>query len=472
MSTLLYGDNLNIMRHMDSESIDLIYLDPPYNSNRDYNVTFGAVAQSKAFKDTWTWDTQDDQHMREIAQINPQLGALLAALGAILSKRGLYPYLVNMAVRLVEMHRLLKPTGSIYLHVDPTASHYLKMVMDVIFGGQHFRNEIIWCYTGPGSPNMRKFLGKHDTILFYSKGDEWTFNRDAIRVPHAAKTAANFKAGNKGSGFVEGEGLGEEGVLNSKGKVPEDWWQYAIAARSTKERLGYPTQKPVALLERIIKASSNEGDVVLDPYMGSGTTIEAAAKYGRNWIGIDVTHHAIATTAFRLDELGITLTKDQVVGIPEDIASARRLKVDAPRQFDTWCVYQCRAKPGDDANGRALGIRLFSSISEGKESIRRALYLSTIDDPPTMRDIKAALEKMKKYGADIAYLFCFEEPEQPVVEELMRLKPFIDDHREFPKIGLKFIRDLIEGTTAESLISPHRKKRLRSLDTQSELFEA
>ena len=132
MSTLLYGDNLNIMRHMDSESIDLIYLDPPYNSKRDYNVTFGAVAQSKAFKDTWTCDTQDDQHMREIAQINPQLGALLAALGAILSKRGLYPYLVNMAVRLVEMHRLLKPTGSTYLHVDPTASHYLKMVMTLL----------------------------------------------------------------------------------------------------------------------------------------------------------------------------------------------------------------------------------------------------------------------------------------------------------------------------------------------------
>ena len=225
------------------------------------------------------------------------------------------------------------------------------------------------------------------------------------------------------------------------------------------------------MLERIIKASSNEGDVVLDPYMGSGTTIEAAAKHGRQWIGIDVTHHAIATTAYRLDELGITLGKDQVVGIPEDVASAHRLKKDDPRQFDTWCIYQCGAKPADDTNDRALGIRLFPSIAKGKQSIRRALYLSTVDDPPTMRDIKVALEKMKRHGAEIGYLFCFELPELPVVEELLGLPPFVDDHREIPKIQLITMRDLLHGNTGDKLVSPYRKKRLRSLAQQEELFD-
>ena len=165
----------------------------------------------------------------------------------------------------------------------------------------------------------------------------------------------------------------------------------------THERLGYPTQKPLALLERIILASSNEGDVVLDPYMGSGTTIEAAAKHGRKFIGIDVTHHAVATAVGRLEECGIHLDKHQIIGIPEDTASARKLKTDSPRQFDAWCVLQSGAQCHDDGD-RIVGLRNFPSISKGKEHLRRAMYMATNDDPPTMADIKMAEARMKKLG--------------------------------------------------------------------------
>ena len=169
---LWYGDNLNILRSLAPESVDLIYLDPPYNSKRDYNCTFGSVAQSKAFTDTWTWGKDDEDNLLHLEDHSPCVGRLLNALGGMLPKRGLYPYLVNMAVRLVEMHRVLKPTGSIYLHVDPTASHYLKLVMDQIFGGENFVNEIIWCLRHRRSFTLLLQQAKHDIILMYGKGKQ------------------------------------------------------------------------------------------------------------------------------------------------------------------------------------------------------------------------------------------------------------------------------------------------------------
>ena len=467
MSHLIYGDNLNVLRHMQSESIDLIYLDPPYNSKRDYNCTFGSVAQSKAFKDTWTWDDTDDIHLREMAEINPNLSSLLLGLGAVLPKRGLYPYLVNMAVRLVEMHRLLKDTGSIYLHVDPTASHYLKLVMDQVFGGQNFLNELIWCYSRMASPKQTTFNKTHDVILWYAKTKgSHQFHVDRVRVPYAEGSLA--RQGYKNTGRGSGGGS-EVTQLNEGGKFPDDWYVLQGLRGNNKENLGYPTQKPLALLERIILASSNEGDVVLDPYMGSGTTIEAAAKHGRQWIGIDVTHHAVATTLSRLKDCGVQVNKDQVIGVPEDTASARQLKNDSPRQFDAWCVLQCNAMPNDDGE-RIIGLRQFPSISKGKEHLRRALYMATHDDPPTVQDVKDCLAKMRKHGCEIGYLYCFELPEDPAVLDLLEAQgKFQDDTHSIDKVQLITMRELLHGNKAADLTNEWRQRRLRDLSNQLEL---
>ena len=245
--SLFYGDNLNILRHMADGSVDLIYLDPPYNSKRDYNCSFGSVAQSKAFKDTWTWDEQDDIHIREIADRNPILGAFLLSLDGMLPKRGLYPYLVNMAVRLVEMHRVLKDTGSIYLHVDPTASHYLKLVMDQIFGGQNFQNEIVWSYKRWPSKQTR-YQRMHDVILFYSKSKEWTWNQQFDGLSESTRKAFKGKAQVLKAGATKKV----TGDQESQGMPMRDVWEVPFIAGASSERLGYPTQKPLALLERIM----------------------------------------------------------------------------------------------------------------------------------------------------------------------------------------------------------------------------
>ena len=462
--SLFYGDNLNILRHMADGSVDLIYLDPPYNSKRDYNCSFGSVAQSKAFKDTWTWDEQDDIHIREIADRNPILGAFLLSLDGMLPKRGLYPYLVNMAVRLVEMHRVLKDTGSIYLHVDPTASHYLKLVMDQIFGGQNFQNEIVWSYKRWPSKQTR-YQRMHDVILFYSKSKEWTWNQQFDGLSESTRKAFKGKAQVLKAGATKKV----TGDQESQGMPMRDVWEVPFIAGASSERLGYPTQKPLALLERIIQASSNEGDVVLDPYMGSGTTIEAAAKHGRKFIGIDVTHHAVATAVGRLEECGIHLDKHQIIGIPEDTASARKLKTDSPRQFDAWCVLQSGAQCHDDGD-RIVGLRNFPSISKGKEHLRRAMYMATNDDPPTMADIKMAEARMKKLGCEIGFLFCFEMPEDPaVLQHVTKRAPYTDDLRSIPSLQLITMRDLIHGNSAANLISEWRQRRLRDLSRQMEL---
>lgn len=297
--TLFTGDNLDVMRGINSACIDLIYLDPPFNSNADYAAPIGSKAAGAAFKDTWTLDDVDLAWHGQIAEDHPGLYKIIDAAGECHGK-SMKAYLIMMGVRMLEMKRLLKPTGSIYLHCDPTASHYLKMILDAVFGRENFRNEIVWCYTGPGSPKMKQFMRKHDIILWHSNGDKWAFNADKVRVAHSEKTKANYKKGLEGSGFV-----GADHVIHAKGKVPEDWWQFAIAARG-KEYVGYPTQKPLKLLERIIKASSHEGQMVLDPFCGCATACVAAEHLQREWIGIDLSEKAADLVRHRLaDATGI-----------------------------------------------------------------------------------------------------------------------------------------------------------------------
>ncbi len=299
--TIFTGDNLDVLRGLNSASVDLVYLDPPFNSNRDYSAPVGSKAAGAAFKDTWHWDDVDAAWLGELADAEPDLALVIEAAGAV-HGRGMKSYLLMMAVRLVELRRVLKPTGSIYLHCDPTANSYLRLLMDGVFGRENMRNEIVWCYTGPGSPKMKQFNRKHDTLLWYSNGDQWAFNGDDVRLPYKDAKQRPRKAFDTGGAFDKEQ----IEAMRRRGKIPETWWPQApgnglcVVARSKKERVGYPTQKPLALLERIIKASSNEGDVVLDPFCGCATTCVAAETLGREWIGIDLSALAVKLVRNRL----------------------------------------------------------------------------------------------------------------------------------------------------------------------------
>ena len=316
-NSLYFGDCLDVVRDWPDESVDLIYLDPPFNSKRNYNQIFKGqkgkkrtfkddLAQATAFVDTWEWNEDAIKRVEQIkkAVAHPAHDSI-SALSRLFKDGGdLLSYLSYMAERLVELHRILKSTGSLYLHCDPTANSYLRILMDDIFGKNGFRNEIVWCYTGPGSPGMRQFNRKSDSIYWYSKGNEWTFNADQCRVPY-------------------------------KDPKQENWWSdIALAVRSPKENLGYPTQKPLALLERIIKASSNKGDLVLDPFCGCGTTLQAADVLQRKWIGIDISANALEVV--RRDRM--KNKKIELSGVPRDLESAKNFARDKPFAFEKWAV--------------------------------------------------------------------------------------------------------------------------------------
>ena len=293
-ATIWTGDNLDIMRGMNSACVDLIYLDPPFNSNRTYEAPIGSKAAGASFKDAWTLDDVDVCEHGELADRNPAAYAVIDAARQAHGK-GMQSYLVFMAVRLLEMQRILKPAGSIYLHCDPTASHYLKLLMDGIFGKDRFRNEIIWSYrTGGVSKNY--FARKHDVLFYYSGGS--IFN---MQTEKAYTKSKNRKPGlvNYGAGkamFYEDD----NGIYNLVSM--RDVWEIPYLNSQAKERLGYPTQKPLALLDRIIKASSNPGDMVLDPFCGCATALVAANRLGRQWAGIDLSALAIKLVKQRIIE--------------------------------------------------------------------------------------------------------------------------------------------------------------------------
>ena len=275
-STIFTGDNLPILQGMNSESIDLIYLDPPFNSNKNYSAPIGSKAAGAAFKDTWTLDDVDVAWVDMVEEASKPLSAIIKSIGLVRGK-GTQSYLTYMAIRLIELHRILKPTGSLYLHCDTAESHSIKLLMDSIFGKNRFRNEIVWCYTGPGNAK-RDFPRKHDIIFRYVKTETWTFNGDSIKIPYkkleTGKTSGIFSKNH---------------TLSEKGKIPESWWSnFSPVGRLKNERMNYPTQKPLALLKRIIKASSNDGDLILDPFCGCATACVSAEEQQRKWIGIDI----------------------------------------------------------------------------------------------------------------------------------------------------------------------------------------
>ena len=351
MNKLYYGDCLTIMANeMKSNSVDLIYLDPPFNSNRAYNAIYKDETgrplpdQIEAFCDLWTLDPARERAIRALPKFMIEHGiddsvvkfwkVWMEALRDTDQK--LLAYLSYMVERLVQMKIILRPTGSIYLHCDPTYSHYIKVIMDGIFGHQNFRNEIIWCYSRPSAPKQRQLSRVHDVVFWYSKGKQWIFNPDPIRQPYAESSRAregySAQASKVADGNVE---------LNKRGKFPESWICIPPLKGNSREYMGYPTQKPIKLLNRIIMASSNEGDVVLDPFCGCGTTLEAAHRLNRQWIGIDIAIHAIKrVSAVRLTErCGLVEGDDyEITGVPHTMEGAEDLWERDKYQFQKWAV--------------------------------------------------------------------------------------------------------------------------------------
>ena len=346
--TLFTGDNIDVMQGMNSESVDLIYLDPPFNSKKNYAAPIGSLAAGAKFKDTWTLSDVDEAWVGIIAEQNPALSAVIKT-ARLAHGKGMQSYLTMMAVRLLQMKRLLKPTGSIYLHCDPTASHYLKLVMDTVFGSSQFRNELVWYYNGPQRPSKVDFGKKHDLILRYSKTKNYTVGVNGVRDKKTlspselltySKTLdgryyydlprGDYSDSSIGKLDIEGRirrtskgtprimyflGLDEQGKVFRDKHLHDVWIDIQSLGHSGgKEKTSYPTQKPLKLLERIIKASSNEGDVILDPFCGCATTCIAAESLGRQWIGIDLSGLAVDLVLMRLDKtMGALFRSDLVI---------------------------------------------------------------------------------------------------------------------------------------------------------------
>ncbi len=305
MNRLFYGDNLDVLRqHVKDETVDLIYLDPPFHSDQDYDFLCSerngtrSKARIKAFEDTWGWDQGAAKAYQEIVEEGPErTSKTMQSFHTLLGGSDMMAYLSMMAPRLVELHRVLKPTGSIYLHCDPTASPYLRLLMDAVFGIKNFQNEVIWHYHSGGANPKKRWARKHDILLFYSKSDRFVFN--VQREPYSAVIARK-----------------REHLFHPEGKGGDDVFEIPMLSTVSKERLSYPTQKPEALLERIIKASSNKEQLVLDPFCGSGTTIAVAQRLERRWIGIDIAHPAITLIKHRLQDSFVERVKYKVVGEP------------------------------------------------------------------------------------------------------------------------------------------------------------
>ena len=304
--TVFIGDNIDFMRGLNSKSFDLVYLDPPFNSNKNYSAPIGSKAAGAAFKDTWTLDDVDLAWHGEIAESHPDLYSIIQSTGLVHGK-SMKSYLIMMSIRLLEIHRLMKDTASIYLHIDATSSHYLKLVMDAIFGKSNFSNEIIWCYSTSGRPK-RFFAKKHDVILLYTKTRDAFWSDYKIPVSQAYLDSHYRQKDTKGRRCRIRVDAGKKRIYYpDEGMICNDWWADIPYVNSmAKERTGYPTQKPLSLLKRIIEASSRPGDLILDPFCGCATTLVAAEDLGRKWVGIDISPRASELIEQRLiNELGL-----------------------------------------------------------------------------------------------------------------------------------------------------------------------
>jgi DNA modification methylase len=520
-NTLYYGDNLEILRrYVADESVDLVYLDPPFNSNASYNVLFKehsgeqAASQIRAFEDTWTWSLEAELALEAMIVEGGQVSLAMQAFRKLLGTSNMMAYLAMMAPRLVELRRVLKPTGSIYLHCDPTASHYLKILMDAVFGAEHFRSEIIWQRTNARSTRGR-WPRLHDTLLFYVRSSAASITpclvpANPAKMPHTLVpgpdggryqsyelTGAGTRNGETGlpwrgydptklgrhwanlhatmdewdrSGLIHWPAAG--GFPRRRAAEPFDPASRAVAVgdlwtdvdrinQAAKELLGYPTQKPVALLERIVRASSNEGDVVLDPFCGCGTAIDAAQKLGRRWIGIDITYLAIALIRRRLrdrygegtagsgdDGLAVSGGIDdtyEVIGEPASVADARVLAEADPYQFQWWVLDLIHAHGAERKKGADKGIDGRVVFFEPSDPEAKQIIVSVKAGKPHLhyvRDLRGVLDREQ---AAIGVLIGMQQPTGPMREEAATAGFYSSPWGKHPRLQLLTVEDLLGG---------------------------
>jgi site-specific DNA-methyltransferase (adenine-specific) len=515
---LYYGDNLEVLRRsIQSESVDLVYLDPPFNSARNYNVIFSrdsggtkqheadASAQIEAFEDTWTWTHETDNQYQEYVNggLPPRVADALTAMRTLLGENDASAYLVNMAPRLVELHRVLKPSGSLYLHCDPTASHYLKILLDAIFDARHFRNEIIWQRSTGKSLQSTRLPTNHDVILFYGKTEKATWDPNEMFVPYDEANLDDKTSSKYTHRDLDGrlyrldslinpsndrpnltyEFLGvtrvwrwtrermqkayEDGIVvqNAPGRVPQmkryldeqrgrpisDVWTDIPPINSrAAERLGYPTQKPQALLERIITASTDPGAVVLDPFCGCGTTVDAAQKLARRWVGIDITYIAVDLIEKRLlNTYGSTIEGTYVVsGIPHDKAAAYALFKKNPFDFERWAVAMVGAQP----NAKQVGDRGIDGVAKFPLGMKNEVGRILVSvkggaqlNPAMVRDLGGTVDAQK---AELGVFICLNEPTKGMVDAVNHAGTYTHpaNGQVYPKLQLITVPQLLAGT--------------------------
>ena len=451
-NVLYYGDNLKILReYIPDESIDLIYLDPPFNSKATYNILYKestgerSQAQVTAFEDTWHWTIEAEKAFQEIVETAPpEVVNLMTALRDAIHTNDMLAYLTMMCIRLLELKRVLKDTGSIYLHCDPTASHYLKLVMDAIFGGMNFRNEIVWCYETGGRAKTF-FPKKHDIIFWYSKTDDYFFNYDEVSLERDPSTMHEsiFKD-EEGRLYQRNIKFGKEyRYYLDKGVLPNDWWIDLQALNpAAKERLGYPTQKPEALLDRIIKASSKEGDVVLDPFCGCGTAVAVAQRLNRGWIGIDITHLAVSLMKFRLKD-GFPDIQFDVVGEPVDLSGAKELASQNRYQFQWWALSLIDAKPyGGKKKGADTGIDGYYYFYDGGKPKRS--IVSVKSGKVSVKDVRDLNSVVDREKASMGFFITLEHPTKPMSKEAVEKGLYTDAFgNEYQKVQILTIEEIL-----------------------------
>lgn len=468
---LLYcGDNLEILRlYLRDESVDLIYLDPPFKKQASYNVLFKeldgrkAAAQIKAFADTWEWDDAAWEAFREMIEEGPErLSKMMQAFRTFLGESQMLAYLSMMAPRLLELHRVLKPTGSLFLHCDPAVSHYLKLLLDAVFGATNFRNEIVWHYTGWNKKLRYWFERRHDTLLFYGKGPKQVFNsyaRPWSGVKEYVKVRKQKVRYDKdGRAYVLSDAGGGKRVRRyldeamKSGAYVDNVWDIDKLTSSSKERLNYPTQKPEALLERVVLAASNEGDVVLDPFCGCGTTVAVAQRLRRRWIGIDITNLAIKVIQ---DRLRTTYGEEiepsyEVHWEPVSVDDARVLAENDPLAFQDWINRRVGAV-GSRKKGADKGIDGRIYFHDEPDGDTRQIIVSVKAGGTGPRHVRELIGVMEREGADIGALVTMREPTAAMRREAREAGNYVSVVWEtrYPRLQLLTVEQLLDGKTIE-----------------------
>jgi site-specific DNA-methyltransferase (adenine-specific) len=528
---LYYGDNLDILRkYIADETVDLVYLDPPFNSNATYNVLFKAPtgessqSQIEAFDDTWHWNASAEQAFDEVmASGNSEAAEMLRAMRSFLKENDMMAYLAMMAVRLIELHRVLKPTGSLYLHCDPTASHYLKILLDAVFGKTNYHNEIIWKRTSSHNDSKAYYGDITDCIFYYSKDVAPTWNaillplseehikkkyymkdqngrRYTTRDLRSPSPRPNLTYDYKGykphqNGWSISRELMEKYDLEGRLYFPKDtdgrirlklyldeakgsplqnlWDDISPLNSQAQERLGYPTQKPVALLERIIASSSNEGDLVLDPFCGCGTTVHAAQKLNRRWIGIDVTHLAIGLIRRRLTEAFKGVTFD-IVGAPQDVGGATTLAEADKYEFQKWALSTIEAVPykggKKGGDGGVDGYVYFKPDGKTTEKAIVSVKGGASLTPAMVKDLIVTVDQEK---AKMGIFLTLTPPTKGMIAQAASAGFYKTDYGQFPKIQIVTIAQLFTPSNPIQMpwqdTSAFRKTKKENTEKQNEM---